>query len=131
MTTPAGRGTKYDHTQIRDVARQMRRELAAHPGPGSLPDLASRGNVPASAFGGWDAAQALGRTVGHGNSQITRAYQQLLDGILSMADALEKVADNYRGADERMVADIRAVGGQMSDPPVGAPPTRATAKPME
>lgn len=131
MTTAAGRGTRYDHTQIRDIARQMRRELATYSGPGTLPDLTSRGRPPAAAFGTWDAAQALSRTVDHGNTQITRAYQELLDGFLSVANALEKIADNYREADEKMLSDIRSIGGQTSDPPAGPPPTRSTVKPME
>ncbi|MFD0900662.1 hypothetical protein [Actinomadura sediminis] len=132
MTTPGSRGTEYDHTRIRDVARQMRRELASYSGPGTLPDLTSRGKVPAAAFGTWDTAQVMGKTVEQGNIQIVRAYQQFLDGFLSVANALEKVADNYRDADEKTLAGIRSVGRRAGGPaPSGTAPTRSTVQPME
>ncbi|WP_143219980.1 hypothetical protein [Actinomadura sp. CNU-125] len=108
MTTPAGHGTKYDHSQIRDIARQIRRELATH----SSTSL----KIPATAFGIWDAARALSSTVDQGNTQITRAHQRLLDDVLFAANALEKAAENYRDADEKTLSGIRSITTASREP---------------
>jgi hypothetical protein len=123
----AGPGkSRYDHAKIKDVARTMHAELQRVTGSGTLSDVSSRGNVPAAAFGSWDAARSLAATVTAGNQQITSLYQRFLNDFAHVAEMISKIADNYRESDEKMLAAIRSI-----NPSGEQPPTTSTVKPVE
>ncbi|WP_157407919.1 hypothetical protein [Actinomadura atramentaria] len=108
------------------MAKKMQRELDQLTGSGSVSDVESRGNVPASAFGTWDAAQSLAATVVAGNRNIARLYDEFVSNLAEFAAALSKMADNYRESDEKMLADIRSI-----NPSSGPAPTRSSVKAVE
>ncbi|WP_155884657.1 hypothetical protein [Actinomadura flavalba] len=126
---PPGNGGKssYDHAQIKDVARRLQRELDALAVTGTPAGLAARGALSPSALGQWDAAQALHATVNHSNQQIVHAYEKFVKDFREVTMALEKIANNYRESDAKMLAEINAVGNGLD----GRPPTRSSAKPVE
>ncbi|MFC4906032.1 hypothetical protein [Actinomadura gamaensis] len=107
MTEPNHGGTAHDHEFARGAAALLRRELARPSAPGSPSDVTVRTNVPAAAFGNWDAASTLAETAARGHAEFTAAYRLLFSEIRTAAEALERTADTVREAE---AANVDRVG---------------------
>ncbi|WP_433437712.1 hypothetical protein [Nonomuraea sp. CA-141351] len=101
------RGPYVDHTAVREVLSQLRKDLggvhgnpqpsmsATWSGPGTLGEVQGIGNVGPEATGTWEVASNFGGNFESAYKVFGESYSQLVDYIEEWASAVERAIANY------------------------------------